>query len=43
MGYTWKSLSIKIWFLSSWDNLWDVRDNNDNQTNDIAIKLKDMQ
>ena len=43
MGNIWKSLSIKLWFLSPKDNLQDISDNNDNQASkDITMKLKVM-
>ena len=43
MDNIWKSLGIKLWFLSPKDNLQDISDNNDNQASKyITIKLKGM-
>ena len=43
MDNIWRSLSIKLWFLSPRDNLQDISDNNDNKASkDITIKLKGM-
>ena len=43
MDNIWKSLGIKLWFLSPRDNLQDISDNNDNQASKyITMKLKGM-